>query len=202
MTFLETILDEILQIFRIEGIEAVSDTDIIRKLDIRPSTFHELFSSKEDMVLQVIRYDIEQQKREQDQILAKATNPVEQIMMLLVNGIEKMKQINPVFITDLQKFPEAWQVSIEHVTSNNKHVNAEILNRGVLEGYFRKDLNIQLVTKIILEQFFMMINPVLFPPDKYNLAEVFRSIYLYYIRGICTEAGGKQAEEFFSRNNI
>lgn len=202
MTFLETILDEILQIFRREGIEANAEADIIRKLDIRTTTFHELFSSKEDMVLQVIRYDIEQQKREQAELLAKASNPVEQIMMLLVNGIQKIKQINPVFITDLQKYPQAWQVSIDHVTSNNQQVNAEILNQGILEGYFRKDLNLQLVTKIILEQFFMMINPVVFPPGKYDLAEVFRSIYLYYVRGICTEAGGKQAEEFFARTNV
>ncbi|GAB3203058.1 AcrR family transcriptional regulator [Pontibacter aydingkolensis] len=202
MTFLETILDEILQIFKREGIETNSEADIIRKLDIRASTFHELFSSKENMVLQVTRFDIEQQKREKAELLAKATNPVEEIMLLLVNGINKMNQINPVFIADLQKFPEAWQETIEYVTTDNQQVNAEILNRGVLGGYFRKDLNLQLVTKIILEQFFMMINPAVFPPEKYNLAEVFRSIYLYYVRGICTEAGGKQAEEFFSRNSI
>ncbi|MBC5994075.1 TetR/AcrR family transcriptional regulator [Pontibacter cellulosilyticus] len=202
MTFLETILDEILQIFKREGIEANTEADIIRKLDIRSTTFHELFSSRENMVLQVIRYDVEQQKREQSELLAKASNPVEQIMMLLVNGIQKMKQINPVFIADLQKYPEAWQVSINYVTNNNQEVNADILNQGIIEGYFRKDLNLQLVTKIILEQFFMMINPAVFPPGKYDLAEVFRSIYLYYVRGICTDAGGKQAEEFFARTNL
>ncbi|MEJ8804333.1 TetR/AcrR family transcriptional regulator [Pontibacter sp. H249] len=202
MTFLETILEEILQIFKREGIEANSEADFIRKLDIRASTFQELFTSKEDMVLQVVKYDIAQQDLEQRSILAKATNPVEEIMMLLVDGIEKMKYINPVYIQDLQKYPQAWQVSIDHVSSNNQQVNAEILNRGVLQGYFRKDVNLQLVTKIILEQFFMMINPQLFPPDRYNLSEVFRSIYLYYIRGICTEMGGKQAEEFFARNNV
>lgn len=202
MTFLETILEEILQLFKREGIEANSEAEIIRKLDIRPATFHELFADKEDMVRQVIQFDIEQQKREQAELLAKAANPVEEIMSLLVNGIDKMKQINPVYIMDLQKYPDAWNLSINHVTDNNKKVNAEILNRGILQGYFRKDINLQLVTKIILEQFFMMINPAVFPPDKYDLAEVFRSIYLYYVRGICTEAGSKQAEEFFARNNI
>lgn len=202
MTFLETILREILQLFKREGIEANSEADIVRKLDIRQSTYHELFANKQDMVLQAIKLDIELENRKQQELLLTANNPVEEIMMLLVDGIKSMKEINPVYISDLQLYPEAWQLSLENLTNNNQQVNAEILNRGILEGYFRRDINLQLVTKIILEQFFMMINPMVFPPDKYDLAEVFRSIYLYYVRGICTEAGGKIAEEFFAKNNL
>ncbi|NDK54916.1 TetR/AcrR family transcriptional regulator [Pontibacter fetidus] len=202
MTFLETILGEILQLFKREGIEANSEADIIRKLDIRQSTYHELFASKQDMVLQVVRYDIEQQNQKQKDLLKTANNPVEEIMLLLADGIKSMKEISPVYIADLQLYPEAWRASLENVTNNNQQVNAEILNRGILQGYFRRDINLQLVTKIILEQFFMMINPVVFPPDKYDLAEVFRSIYLYYVRGICTDHGGKIAEEFFAKNNL
>ncbi|WP_162428145.1 TetR/AcrR family transcriptional regulator [Pontibacter pudoricolor] len=202
MTFLETILGEILQLFKREGIEANSEADIIRKLDIRQSTYHELFHNKQDMVLQVTRFDIEQQNNKQQELLKTARNPVEEIMLLLVDGIKTIKDINPVFITDLQSYPEAWQLSLENLANNNQQVNAEILNRGVLAGYFRRDINLQLVTKIILEQFFMMINPAVFPPDKYDLAEVFRSIYLYYVRGICTDHGGKMAEEFFAKNNL
>lgn len=202
MTFLETILGEVLQLFKREGIEANSEADIIRKLDIRQSTYHELFLNKPDMVLQVIKFDIKQQNDKQQELLKMANNPVEEIMMLLVDGIKSMKEINPVFISDLQLYPEAWQASLDNLANNNQQVNAEILNRGVLEGYFRRDVNLQLVTKIILEQFFMMINPMVFPPDKYDLAEVFRSIYLYYVRGICTEHGGKMAEEFFAKNTL
>lgn len=202
MTFLETILDELLQIFKREGIEAHTEEDFIRKLDIRSSTYKELFSSRADMVRQVTLFDIEQQKQDQAQMLAKANNPIEEIMMLLLDGIKKIREINPVYIADMQRYPEAWQLSMDHVSSNNQYVNADILNRGILQGYFRKDINLQLVTKIILEQFFLMINPTVFPPDKYDLSEVFRSIYLYYVRGICTDTGGRMAEEFFSRNSL
>lgn len=200
MTFLETILGELLQIFKREGIEVNSDEELIRRLDIRQSTFHELFSSREDMVRQVTLFDIEQQEREQKVLLSKAANPVEEIMLLLKDGIERIKEVNPVYIKDMQKYPKSWQLSMQHISDNNQHVNAEILNRGVMQGYFRKDINLQLVTNIILQQFFMMINPVAFPPDKYDLSEVFRSIYLYYVRGICTDQGGKLAENYFATN--
>ncbi|MBX0334347.1 TetR/AcrR family transcriptional regulator [Pontibacter sp. HSC-14F20] len=202
MTFLETILGELLQIFKREGIEANSDADLIRKLDIRQSTFHELFSGREDMVKQAILFDIEVENRRQMDLLSKASNPVEGVMTLLLDGIKVIKQVNPVYIGDLQKYPEAWHMSMQNVIDNNRHINAEILNRGILQGYFRKDLNLQLVTKIIIEQFFMILNPVSFPPDKYDLSDVFRSVYLYYVRGICTEMGGKLAEEYFANNKI
>jgi hypothetical protein len=71
-----------------------------------------------------------------------------------------------------------------------------------VQGYFRKDINLQLVTKIILEQFNLIINPHVFPPDRYDMGEVFRSIYLYYVRGLCTDKGSKLAEEYFSKSNI
>ncbi|HEY4650912.1 MAG TPA: TetR/AcrR family transcriptional regulator [Pontibacter sp.] len=202
MTFLETILSEILQIFKREGIEANTDAAIIQKLDIRQSTFQELFSDRANMVLQVALFDIEQQQKAQAEMLAKATNPVEEIMLILQDGIKKMQEVNPVFIADMQRYPEAWQASINYISSNNQYVNAEILNRGILQGYFRKDINLQLVTKILLELFFVMVNPAVFPPAKYDLSEVFRSIYLYYVRGICTDTGGKMAEEYFSKNNL
>ena len=203
MTFLETILDEILQIFKREGIEANSEADIIRMLDIRQSTFSELFASKADMVKQVTEYDIATQKKEIEQLLAKARNPVDEIMLLLQNGISKLGEINPLLISEMQQqYPDAWALSLDYLSNYSQQLNADILNKGILQGFFRKDINIQLVTKIILEQFFMMVNPVIFPPDKYNLSEVFRSIYLYYVRGICTDVGGKMAEEFFAHNNL
>jgi AcrR family transcriptional regulator len=203
MTLLETILGEILRIFRAEGIEANSEEDIIRKLDIRKSTYHELFSSKAAMVKKVTIFNIEGQKREQAELLSRAANPIEEIMLLLKNGISKLGQVNPRMISDMQQlYPESWEITYDYLSNYSQHVNAEIINRGILQGYFRKDINLQLVTKVILEQFFMMINPIIFPPERYNLAEVFRSIYLYYVRGICTEQGGKLAEEFFANNNL
>ncbi|MBU6119692.1 hypothetical protein [Hymenobacter siberiensis] len=51
----------------------------------------------------------------------------------------------------------------------------------------------------MLEQLNVMLNPQVFPPDRYNMREVFRSIFLYYIRGICTDDGARIAAEHFAR---
>jgi len=56
-----------------------------------------------------------------------------------------------------------------------------------------------LVTKVLAKQLNLLLNPPVFPPDRFNMAEVFRSIFLYYIRGICTDEGARIAAEHFAR---
>ena len=51
----------------------------------------------------------------------------------------------------------------------------------------------------MLKQVALMLNPQVFPPDCYNMSKVFRSIFLYYIRGICTDEGARIAAEHFAR---
>ncbi|WP_162054128.1 TetR/AcrR family transcriptional regulator [Pontibacter pamirensis] len=203
MALLENVLERILYLFKAEGIEANKEQDILRKVGIPGTTYQELFSSKAEMVKQVTLFNIEMQKQEQIRLLASANNSVEEIMILLQDGISTLSKTNPLMISDMQQYyPESWMLTQDYLSNYSHHQNSAILNRGILQGYFRKDINLQLVTKIIMEQFFMMINPAVFPPNRYNLAEVFRSIYLYYVRGICTEKGGKMAEEYFSKNNL
>lgn len=203
MTFLDTILDELLKAFKKSGIHSYTEEELISLLDIRSSTFKELFPSRVEMVNQVTRYNNEIQKREHEQLLLGAQNSVEEIFLLLKHGIEEIKTISPQYFYDIQNhYPEALQIGIDHLHSYSYHQLYDIINKGILDGFFRKDINLQLVVKIILEQVFLVINPVAFPPEKFDLSEVFRSTYLYYIRGLCTDKGSKKAEEFFSSSKL
>ncbi len=176
---------------------------MVRRLDIRQTTYKELFKDKSDMVRQVILHDMREQEKRDKQMLQHAANPVEEIFLVLQQSIGELKELNPAFIIDLQQhYPGVWGLVMEHLHTYNYHLDLDIINRGILQGYFRKDINLQLVIKIIMEQFNMLINPSIFPPERYELSEVFRSMYLYYVRGLCTEQGSKLAEEYFSRSNI
>ncbi|MGV3505064.1 MAG: TetR/AcrR family transcriptional regulator [Adhaeribacter sp.] len=202
MTLKETILKEALEIFKRQGLEEVSEAAMMQKLDISQATFREIFSGLDDMVTQVIAYDAQVQEARHKQLLSESGSAVEDIMILLQDGIEELQQTNPALYAQLQqRYPAAWALAQSRLDTYSHPQISGILNKGVLEGNFRRDINIQVVTKIILAQLVMMLNPQVFPPDRFNLAEVFRSIYLYYIRGICTDAGSRLAEAFFSRSS-
>jgi AcrR family transcriptional regulator len=203
MTFKETILQEALELFHKEGINQIQEPELLQKLDISSATFREMFDNKEDLLKQMAFFDLELQKDRNAKQAMKSKNAIEELFMRIQTGITNLQQINPLFYMDLMEhYPEAWQIYLNNLDINTKAELSEILNRGVIEGHFRKDINIQLVVKIMLEQVTMLVNPQIFPPDRYNLAEVFRSIFLYYIRGICSEAGAKMADEHFSRISL
>ena len=45
----------------------------------------------------------------------------------------------------------------------------------------------------------MLLNPQVFLPERFNIVEVFRSIFLYYIRSICTDKSAQITAEHFAR---
>jgi hypothetical protein len=51
----------------------------------------------------------------------------------------------------------------------------------------------------MLAQFSLVVNEQLFPPDYNNLADVYRNIFFYYVRGLCTEEGARLATTHFLR---
>ncbi len=201
MTLRETILQESLQLFLAEGINHLSSEQLADRLGIARATLREMFTDKADLVKQVVQYDLQVRKADHAVIEQKSPNAAEHIMQLLQYSIGSMKRIKSDFIAELVTgYPAAWQIYLDNLQTYSYHQIYDIVNQGILEGNFRKDINIQLVVKIILEQVRLLLNPTVFPPDRYDLSEVFRSIFLYYIRGICTDAGGKLSENFFAHN--
>ncbi len=203
MSFINTILEEANQIFKRDGIDTYSEEEIIKKLDIRPSSYRELFSDKADLLQKSVIHELEGREQTHKQVLENLANPIEGIMFLLQDGISYLKDINPMYFVEMQvKYTHVWQFYQNHINSHYYYQISEILNPGIVQGYFRKDINIKLVSKIIIEQINMMLNPVVFPPDQYDVIEVFRSIFLYYLRGLCTETGSKIAEALFSKYKL
>jgi AcrR family transcriptional regulator len=199
-TLHHTLLEEVRVLFLREGIGPLSLEQIIQKLNVSPATFHGMFEDKDDLVTQVVVHDMERQQREHAALFARTDNPVERILLLLQDGIQELQQTPSTNYADIQReHPAAWNLMMDHLVTYSYPQIHELLNDGILRKQFRGDINIELVTKIILEQINLILNTDIFPPSRYNLAEVFRSIYLYYIRGICTDEGMQLAASHFAR---
>ncbi|TGE14475.1 TetR/AcrR family transcriptional regulator [Hymenobacter elongatus] len=201
LTLRDTLLEEALQLFQTQGITNLSLERIMTKLDISPATFREMFHDKEDLVLQTMQYDIERQKREHVELFQRVPNPVGRLLSLLELGIRDLRKISsPAYFSDLvQHYPQVWAVGMQHLEDYSYPQTHSLLNEGVVQKLLRGDINIALVSKIIIEQLNMVLNEQVFPASRYNVAEVFRSVYLYYIRGLCTDEGIKAASSYFAR---
>jgi AcrR family transcriptional regulator len=199
MTFKQTVLQELLNLIKQEGLAHLNEQIIIDRVDISSATFREFFTGMEDLVTQVVQYDLEARKQDHERLFVAQDSPLHRLLLIVQLGLESLRTAQPTLLMELQQnYPTAWNLYWSHSNEYTTHLVHDLLNEGVLQKEFRRDLNIQLVTKIMLEQLSLIVNPTVFPPDRFNPAEVFRSIFLYYIRGICAEDSMKKAEDFFA----
>jgi len=199
-TFTATSLEAAMPVFHRRGLHAASDAELAQAVGLSEDELKARFPTRADLVKHATLADIERQKREHVALYAKYPSAVERLYALLQMGLRDMSGVPGQFYGEMQTgFPQAWDAGMEHLATYSAPQLQQLLNDGIRTRLFRSDINIQLVTKIIMEQLNLLLNPQVFPPDRFNMSEVFRSIFLYYVRGICTEEGSRVAAEHFAR---
>jgi AcrR family transcriptional regulator len=187
-------------VFYLHGLAAATDSRLASALGITSTSLLAQFPSRELLVHHAMLADLERQKREHTELYAEFPTAVERLYGLLRLGLRDLVKVPGTFYGELQTtYSQTWEVVLDHLNTYSAPQLQQLLNEGIRAKLFRSDINIQLVTKIILEQLNIMLNPLIFPPERFSPAEVFRSIFLYYIRGICTDEGARIAAEHFAR---
>ncbi|MDO7847905.1 TetR/AcrR family transcriptional regulator [Hymenobacter sp. M29] len=193
-------LEAAMPVFYAHGLRTASDATLAKALHTSEADLAAQFPSRELLVYHTMLADLERQKRDHTKLYAEFPTAVERLYGLLDLGLRDLTKIPGTFYGELQTgFPQSWDAVMDHLNTYSAPQLQQLLNDGIRSKLFRSDINIQLVTKILIEQLNMLLNPLVFPPDRYNMREVFRSIFLYYIRGICTDDGARIAAEHFAR---
>ncbi len=101
------------------------------------------------------------------------------------------KQINPIFFWELNKY---YPVQAKKLNDFRvKHIHEKIvenLNRGINEGIYRKNINIDVVSYMyvnLIEHFHELINNEKL--QKYPLDEILKEIYMFHLHAIVNEKG-------------
>jgi len=197
------ILEKAIAWFYQHGVKDLTEARISEFLSPEKPLFPEVFRDKEDLVLQAIEHNLNTLDVFPEHIISQANNPVEEIILMFKCCADQVQNVHPGFFIQLQYlFPSAWNIYQRHLQINYYYQFYDLLNEGIGQKMFRHDINLEIVTKLLIEQLNVMHNTHLFPKHRYNLGEVFRSIYLYYLKGISTEKGGQIAENFFSDHNF
>lgn len=190
MELRERILQEADQLFHAYGIRSVSMDDIARKLGISKKTIYQYYKDKDELVCVMVHEMLSHDIREFQLISERAKDAIEE-MLLGAEQVKKMiRTVNPVVVFDLQKYhPQAWNIYRTFKEQHFLGALIRLLQRGVAEGYFRKEINIEVLAKMRVEQVQMGFDPTLFPFDKYNVMEVQWEFFDHFIHGIVTLKG-------------
>jgi hypothetical protein len=111
-----------------------------------------------------------------------------------------MDAMNPQIVFDLEKFyPQTFEKFKRHKHTFLLDVIKKNLQRGIQEGVYRDDIDIDIIAKFRLESAFIMFNQDLFPYGKYSVLKVSTEIYHHYLHGIATSKGKRLIEKYIQQ---
>lgn len=172
------------------GFRAMTMDDLALKLGISKKTLYQYYEDKEALVDAVITDEMESKQNDCTICSEIAVDAVDEIFLLLEMMSQNFKNLNPVIVNDLQKyFPSISKKFMEFKNQYYYKVVSDNLKRGISEGLYRSDINIDVLTKYRLECAMIPFNQEVFPSNKYDLTLVTREFVEHFLHGIVTEKG-------------
>ncbi len=190
MTIKERITDQASDMFLRSGIKAITMDDISRELGISKRTIYEIFKDKDELLRECLAYVDKKYEREHELIALESENTISEVFSMMKLGIYAIKTISPLFFSDLKKYhfkiyKEVLQVN-QKKQINNTHT---LLKKGINQGVFRKDIDLEIVSILLNEQLTLISNDDVFPERKFSRVVVFENVLINFFRGIATQKG-------------
>ncbi len=192
MDIQEKIQHTALHLFFRYGIRNVTMDDIAKELGMSKKTIYQYFKEKDDLVSKLFDVQLVANREMFEKAREEAKDPINEIM-LITKGMESMmKNINPVFFADLQKFyanmykkfqkfKEEW--GCDSVADNVK--------AGIKLGLYRPDLDPDFVAKYRMAQIDMLMFGNYFSFDKISMHKTNELLLDMFVCSISTVKGHK-----------
>lgn len=187
------------ELFKKYGIRSVSMDDIARHLSISKKTIYQYYKDKDEIVSLALKKHLEHEKQEYDQIFTGTSNAIEELVNVSKCMREDFKGMQPSLLFDMQKYhPSAWQVWVSFKNEYIKNHVKENLQKGIAEGYFREDINPEILARLRVELVQLAFDEDIFPTDQYKLGELQRQFFNHFVHGIVTEKGRELYQNYIS----
>lgn len=192
-----SILAEATRQFSERGINAVKMDDISKSLGISKRTLYELYSNKEDLLLEVIRHIRKENRAAITQFAENCDNVMDVLLEVLRRQSERMSQTNVDFFNDMVKYPRASELMRTHF-EEQKGESTGFFDRGVKEGYFVDHVNYIVLLEIVSGTMHMMRTDPAYRTMSHR--EIFLNYISVVIRGICTVKGIEKIDKFIEEH--
>lgn len=188
----EKILKVALELFFKYGIKRITMDDIAKELGMSKKTIYQFHKEKDDLVLQLVNFEMTKNECLFQGIGLKAKDPIHEIMLISIAMREMMQNVNPIFFLDLQKFyPEAFKQFHkfkEECAFKDIYRN---IKEGKALGVYRSDIDEEFAARYRISQIDMLMFGNSFSFEKISFIKAHENLLDLFVYGICTIKGHK-----------
>jgi len=190
MDYRQRIIEEAAAMFRTYGIRAVTMDMLANQMGISKRTIYEVFKDKDELLKGVLKWMTKKQRILIDKTLSESENVIEAIFKILDIMTEHLRNMSPAFRLDMKRYHNDLVKKLKETGEFPYYKeNKEIIIRGINQGIFRENIDIEITDKCMQEVIRMTNDNDIVSPDEFTNEKVIRDFYINYLRGISTQKG-------------
>jgi AcrR family transcriptional regulator len=179
------------------GIKGVSMDDIAQHLAMSKKTLYKWFKSKDQVVYDSTTAYLKTLQTDCVCFVDQAENAVDELFQIMKLTKKVFSIIHPSIFYDLQKYhPESWDLWMQHKNKFMLGIVKGNIERGMQEGLFRKDLDVEVMARMRLALIELPFNAEVYPPHEFNIRHVQLAVLEHYTLGMATLKGHKLINEY------
>lgn len=172
------------------GVRSVTMDDIARQAGVSKKTIYQEFSDKNQLVFETFQAALNSDKCAIEQFPQHKVDIIAHLVQMSRYIRERFANINPLIMNEIQRyFPQSWQLFEDFKKDFVLKEIVELLEEGKKVGYFRPEINSEILGMLRLEQMMLSFDPIKFPPSKFNILELQIEIFEHFLYGIFTNKG-------------
>ena len=179
------------------GLKSVSMDDIANKMGISKKTIYQFYADKEALVAEVVKQITSENQFQCDNDIINSENAIHEIILAMEQMSKLFETMNPSILFDLHKYyPQAFKLFLAH---KNDYVYGKIkqnINRGIKEGLYRDDLNLEIVSRYRVESIVIAFNLEFQSSVKSSLVSIAQELSTFFLYGVVNEKGYKLINKY------
>lgn len=193
---LSKILAKAEELFFQNGVKNTTMDDLATALGISKKTLYLTISNKDELVYRAIENHMAQEKQSVLKVAETSTNAIDEMLQIGKIVTKHMRNLNPTIIYDVHKYyPTAWQMINDYKDTFLYETILQNIKSGIEQGYYRSDVNPDIIAKIYSSKADCIVDQKLFPFTQYSIISVYYEYLRYHIRGIASDKGLKYIEQ-------
>ena len=172
------------------GIKALSMDDLAEHLACSKKTLYKYFSDKRDLVSKALHSHLDGLEAQMADLMQGEGNAIDLALQEMENKHKMLSAINSTVLFDLKKYyPKVFEATHERRKNMIRRVVTHNVMRGMEQGMYRDDLNVEAVADLHLALVEDMVRQAENGTLARPLAEHFKALFTYHIRGIASADG-------------
>ncbi len=185
------------------GVRSVSMDDIAAHLGISKKTIYLYYKDKDELVDAIVLAEIARTQKLCERDIDIAENAVHEVILAMDLVVEIFKSMNPSLLFDLKKYhPRAFEKFNLHKTTYLYQMMKLNLVRGLNEGLYRPEVNIEIMSRFRVESAFIPLSPEFHAGIKSSLLEAEEQIIIHFVFGLVTKKGYDQVQKYLAKRNM